>query len=119
MATQTKSTQTKSKTKSKPAAAKAEPKSKAKKAVAAAATQGMRAENKSAEKIRNLSAAELQHQQSELSDQLFRLKFQLRMGQTDSLKKLRALRKDIARVQTISRGRELGIEQLATGTEKK
>ena len=112
-------TQTKSKTKSKPAAAKAGPKSKAKKPAAAVATQTVRAENKLAEKVRNLSDAELQHQQGELSDQLFRLKFQLRMGQTDSLKKLRALRKDIARVQTISRGRELGIEQLATGTEKK
>lgn len=62
-----------------------------------------------AEKIRNLTDPELQHQQRELNDQLFRLKFQLRMGQTESLKKIRGLRKDVARVKTILRQRELGI----------
>jgi len=35
------------------------------------------------------------------------LKFQLNMGQTESLKKIRGLRKDIARVKTILREREL------------
>jgi large subunit ribosomal protein L29 len=40
-----------------------------------------------------------------MSDQLFKLKFQLNMGQTESLKKLRGLRKDIARVKTIVRER--------------
>ncbi len=59
------------------------------------------------EKIRNLTDAELQHQERELSDQLFRLKFQMRMGQTESLKKIRGLRRDIARVKTIVRQREL------------
>jgi large subunit ribosomal protein L29 len=68
-----------------------------------------------AEKIRNLTDAELQHQERELSDQLFRLKFQMRMGQTESLKKIRGLRKDIARVKTVARQREL--EKAAT--EKK
>jgi len=58
-----------------------------------------------AEKIRNLTDAELQQQERELSDQLFRLKFQLNMGQSDSLKKIRLLRKDIARVKTIARQR--------------
>jgi large subunit ribosomal protein L29 len=62
-----------------------------------------------AEKIRNLTDAELQHQQRELNDQLFRLKFQLKMGQTESLKKIRGLRKDVARVKTIMRQKELGI----------
>src|SRR5690349_2481054 len=61
-----------------------------------------------AEKIRNTTDAELQHQQRELSDQLFRLRFQLKMGQTESLKKLRGLRKDIARIKTVIRERELG-----------
>jgi large subunit ribosomal protein L29 len=62
-----------------------------------------------AEKIRNLTDVELQHQQRELNDQLFRLKFQLKMGQTESLKKIRGLRKDVARVKTIIRQKELGI----------
>ena len=68
-----------------------------------------------AEKIRNLTDAELQHQERELSDQLFRLKFQMRMGQTESLKKIRGLRKDIARVKTVARQRKFE----SAGTEKK
>ena len=59
------------------------------------------------EKIRNQTDAELKHQERDLNDQLFRLKFQLSMGQTESLKKIRGLRKDIARVKTILREREL------------
>jgi large subunit ribosomal protein L29 len=59
------------------------------------------------EKIRNLTDTELKHQERELNDQLFRLKFQMRMGQTESLKKIRGLRKDIARIKTVARQREL------------
>src|SRR5437899_11871101 len=62
-----------------------------------------------AEKLRNLTDAELVHQQRELSDQLFRLKFQLRMGQTESLNKIRGLRKDVARIHTIMREKQLNI----------
>ena len=66
--------------------------------------------NKAAEKLRNLSSAELEHKRRELQDQLFRLKFQLRMGQTESLKKIRGMRRDLARVNTLVRGRVLGTE---------
>jgi len=66
------------------------------------------------DKIRNLTDVELSHQEKDLADQLFKLKFQLNMGQTESLKKIRGLRKDIARVKTI-----LGERQRATATEKK
>src|SRR5262245_11450304 len=62
-----------------------------------------------AEKLRNLTDAELVHQQRELSDQLFRLKFQLKMGQTESLNKIRGLRKDVARIHTIMREKQLNI----------
>ncbi len=68
------------------------------------------------EKIRNLTDAELSHQERELNDQLFRLKFQLNMGQTESLKKIRGLRKDIARVKTIARQRQVA-GQKATETK--
>jgi large subunit ribosomal protein L29 len=61
------------------------------------------------EKLRNLTDAELQHQQRELNDQLFRLKFQLKMGQTESLNKIRGLRKDVARIHTVVREKQLGI----------
>ena len=60
-----------------------------------------------AEKIRNLTDAELRHQERDLADQLFKLKFQLSMGQTESLKKIRGLRKDIARVKTIMREQQM------------
>ena len=62
-----------------------------------------------AEKLRNLTDAELAHQQRELNDQLFRMKFQLKMGQTESLNKIRGLRKDVARIKTIMREKELGL----------
>jgi len=61
------------------------------------------------EKLRNLTDAELLHQRQELNDQLFRLKFQLKMGQTESLNKIRGLRKDVARIHTVIREKELGI----------
>jgi large subunit ribosomal protein L29 len=67
-----------------------------------------------AEKIRNLTDAELKQQERDLSDQLFRLKFQLKMGQTESLKKIRGLRKDVARVKTVLREKELAVVVGAT-----
>ncbi|MBZ5548034.1 MAG: 50S ribosomal protein L29 [Acidobacteriia bacterium] len=69
-----------------------------------------------ADKIRNLTDAELQHQERDLADQLFKLKFQMNMGQTESLKKIRGLRRDIARVKTVLREQELAA---ARKTEKK
>ena len=68
-----------------------------------------------ADKVRDLTDVELKHQERELADQLFKLKFQMNMGQTESLKKIRGLRRDIARVKTILREQELG----ARKTEKK
>jgi large subunit ribosomal protein L29 len=67
-----------------------------------------------AEKVRNLTDEELRQQERDLADQLFKLKFQLNMGQTESLKKIRGLRKDIARVKTI-----LGERTRAAVTEKR
>ncbi|MBZ5648488.1 MAG: 50S ribosomal protein L29 [Acidobacteriia bacterium] len=90
------------------------PATKTRKAPANAFTQR---QNKSAEKLRNLSDAEITAKQRELSDQLFRLKFQMKMGQTESLKKIRDLRRDLARMKTIAHGRTLGLEPI--GTEKK
>jgi large subunit ribosomal protein L29 len=71
-----------------------------------------------ADKIRNLTDAELKQQERELNDQLFRLKFQLKMGQTESLKKIRGLRKDVARVKTIMREKELAAGDSQTSAAK-
>ena len=67
------------------------------------------------EKLRNLTDVELAHQERELNDQLFRMKFQLKMGQTESLNKIHGLRRDVARIKTILREKELG---LAVGSRK-
>jgi len=55
------------------------------------------------DKLREWGAAELKVKEKEFSDQLFRLKFQMASGQTDTLEKIRVLRKDIARVKTLLR----------------
>ena len=60
-------------------------------------------------KIRNLGDDELKHQEKTSAEQLFRLRFQVSMGQNDGVKKLRSLRKEIAQIKTVARERELGI----------
>jgi large subunit ribosomal protein L29 len=60
-------------------------------------------------KIRNLGDDELKHQEKISAEQLFRLRFQVSMGQNDCVKKLRLLRKEIAQIKTVARERELGI----------
>jgi large subunit ribosomal protein L29 len=57
--------------------------------------------------IRDLDDTELGAKQREAREQLFRLRFQIQMGQTDGVKKYRVLRKDLARILTEQRGREL------------
>ena len=57
------------------------------------------------ERMRGGTQDEIRGKQREFSDQLFRLKFQFASGQTDTLPKIRELRKDIARVKTILRER--------------
>jgi large subunit ribosomal protein L29 len=69
-------------------------------------------------KIRNLSDEELVHQEKTSSEQLFRLRFQVSMGQNDGVKKLRELRKEIAQIKTIARERELGIHGEAKDTKR-
>ena len=60
-------------------------------------------------KIRSLSDDELLHQEKTSAEQLFRLRFQVSMGQSDGVKKLRELRKEIAQIKTVARERELGV----------
>ncbi|HTA70911.1 MAG TPA: 50S ribosomal protein L29 [Bryobacteraceae bacterium] len=60
-----------------------------------------------ADKVREQDSNELRKQAGEMREQAFRIRFQMAMGQTDGLKKLRALRKDRARMLTILRDREL------------
>jgi large subunit ribosomal protein L29 len=61
------------------------------------------------EKIRNLSDEELGLEERKTAEALFRLRFQMKLGQNEGVKKLRELRKDIARINTIRRERELHV----------
>jgi large subunit ribosomal protein L29 len=60
------------------------------------------------EKFREMNAGELENQQRELSEHVFRLRFQIASGQAEGLKKMREARKDLARVKTLLRESELG-----------
>ncbi len=60
-------------------------------------------------KIRNWSDDELKTQEKQFSEQLFRIRFQAKLGQNDGTQKIRELRKDIARIKTIARERVLAI----------
>lgn len=68
-----------------------------------------RRETMDVEKIRNLSDDELGLEERKTGEQLFRLRFQMKLGQTEGVKKLRELRRDIARIKTVTRERELGL----------
>jgi large subunit ribosomal protein L29 len=59
------------------------------------------------EKYRDMNATELETQERELSEQIFRLRFQVSTGQAEGLKKLRETRKDLARVKTLLRAAQL------------
>jgi large subunit ribosomal protein L29 len=59
------------------------------------------------EKMRDQDTAELNERQNELAEQVFRLRFQLSTGQAEAVTKLRTARKDLARVKTLLREREL------------
>jgi len=57
--------------------------------------------------VKDLDTQELKTKVHEIEEQMFRLRFQMSMGQTDGLKKLRIMKKDLARVYTELRAREL------------
>ena len=61
------------------------------------------------DKIRNLSDDELKSEQAKAGEQLFRIRFQKSLGNNEGIKKLRTLKMDIARIKTVARERQLGI----------
>ena len=72
-----------------------------------------------AEKLRELDNTELERQSKDIREQTFRLRFQMSMGQTDGLKKLRGIKKDRARMLTILRDRALHPETAPEPVAKK
>jgi large subunit ribosomal protein L29 len=59
--------------------------------------------------IRQMTDQELNRELLDLKNELFNLRFQLATGQLDNPMRIKTVRKDIARVKTIIRERELGI----------
>ncbi|TAN24739.1 MAG: 50S ribosomal protein L29 [Acidobacteria bacterium] len=51
------------------------------------------------DRLRQMGSQELDAKEADLRDQLFRLRFQMSTGQSESIKKLRQMRRDIARVK--------------------
>lgn len=64
-----------------------------------------------ASEIRNYTNEELDVELEGLKEELFNLRFRLAVGQLENPMRIRAVRKSIARVMTIMRERELGINQ--------
>ncbi len=60
-----------------------------------------------ASKLRDMSRDDLLLEASALRERLFRLRFQAATGQLESASKMSGVRKDIARIETILREREL------------
>jgi len=56
--------------------------------------------------FRDLAGDELKQRERDLDDQLFRLRIQKSMGQLEAAHKLKALRRDLARVKTALREKE-------------
>ena len=71
-----------------------------------------------AEKARALDTSELSKQVKDTSEQMFRLRFQMTMGQMDGIKKLRSLRKERARMLTVLRERQDGAAVIAPRPER-
>ena len=67
----------------------------------------MPAKAEKVEKYHNMNRNELEIQERDLGEQIFRLRFQLSTGQAEGLKRLREARKDFARVKTLLRENEL------------
>ena len=64
------------------------------------------------DKVRDLSDAELAEKVKSLKEELFNLRFQLATRQLDNPMRIREVKKDIARVKTIQRERQLSAERV-------
>lgn len=60
-----------------------------------------------ASELNDMTTKELDTKLADLKSELFNLRFQLATGQLDNPMRIKAIRKDIARVKTVTREREL------------
>ena len=72
----------------------------------------------SARELAEVTDIELEHRLNEAKEELFNLRFQNATGQLDNTARLRQVRKDIARIETLLREREIAAaEAIKVGTE--
>lgn len=67
--------------------------------------------------LRGLDPVEMQAKLTEMEEQNFRVRFQMSMGQTEGLRKMREMRKDRARILTYLKERELGAGKASAGAK--
>ena len=67
--------------------------------------------------VRDLTDEELLSRLREAKEELFNLRFQVATGQLDNNRRLHTVRKDIARIYTVMRERELGIVRASSTTD--
>ena len=76
----------------------------------------MASQQTKAHELHELSNVDLETKLREAKEELFNLRFQSATGQLESHGRLRAVKRDIARIYTVVRERELGIRETPGGT---
>ena len=66
-----------------------------------------------AKEIRQMSDAEMGKRMKELKSELFNLRFQLATGQLDNPMRIKGVKKDIARIMTITKERAMSVQKEA------
>ena len=63
------------------------------------------------EEIREMSEEDLKAREGELAEQIFRGRFKKNLGEVDAVKAIREQKKELARVKTVMRERQMGIQR--------
>jgi large subunit ribosomal protein L29 len=71
----------------------------------------------SAKQLAELTDIELEHRLGEAKEELFNLRFQNATGQLDNTARLGQVRKDIARIETLLRAREIAAAEAVTADQ--
>jgi large subunit ribosomal protein L29 len=71
-----------------------------------------------ADKLRDLSDDELAGKLDEAKEELFNLRFQLVTGQLDNPMRIKVMRREVARIMTVMREREIAMHEQAVAGEK-
>ena len=69
---------------------------------------------KQAKELRELNDTELEHRLGETKEELFNLRFQIATGQLDNVARIPQVRREVARIETLLREREIAAAEEAT-----